>query len=163
MNRGIKFEIPNEYGDNLGRIFSEFPVDDYYWVLLDADVYKACPHPEDNSFFEKIEYEGPEFRQKIEAKHYIVFFSVIAFPSAASAKLKVRTYQEFLQSDARLCFNVIDSGYVSVYTRNPEDTELFTKNGNAIHCSPVEAIPENDKVDELSQGMVDWLLAHGMI
>jgi len=155
MVRGIKFQIPNEWGSFLGKILEDIPVESYYWRLLDMDVYTEnmtgvfdetlgiYVRGDSPDFLERDYYSGKEFAQLIEHEHYlIVFLGLLSFPCAPG--LLFDNYQDFLKSDALFCILIDDCSYVSIYAKDPKVLSQFQKNAEKHQFSAIELIDESN-------------------
>jgi len=151
--RGIKFEIPNEWGSFLSLILESIPVERYYWRLLDMDVYTEnmsgvydeargiYVRGDSPDFIERDFYSGTELAKIINHDYYyIVFLGLIAFPFGPGHLFD--NYQDFLKSNATFCIIINDSSDVFVYVKDEVTLSQLQKNAEKHHFTSVELIDE---------------------
>jgi Protein of unknown function (DUF2691). len=132
MNRGISFEIPNEYGSALKRMLAPLPIAAYNWYVGGEECYRLVDKELEPLFAREYDgMDGSKLQQIIEyPKVYLIFLTLQAFP-VHSEVIAIRTYEEFLDSDCRFLLLIIDSVYVAMYGK--DDTMLAALYHNAMN------------------------------
>ncbi|MCZ2257870.1 DUF2691 family protein [Sporosarcina sp. G11-34] len=71
------------------------------------------------SFFDSIMVlPGDEFFKQIsENEYYLIFTDLKAFKNVASAT-EIETYEDFLKSDCQFVLLLVDSSYVTIYSKD---------------------------------------------
>lgn len=121
MNRGISFEIPNEYGSALKDMLAPFPIAAYNWYIGGEESYRVVDNEMEPLFAQAyFGMKGSELQQIIAHPNvYLIFQGLKAFPFHSEV-LDVRTYDEFVKSECQFLLLVIDSVYVAMYGKNQD-------------------------------------------
>lgn len=151
MNRGILFEIPNEYGYHLQQILATIPVEQYYWRSGGEESYVVENGELVALLFEgDTPFTGKELREKIAQQHYLIFVNLKAFPTREAAR-EIETYEQFLTSDCVLIVLVIDSGHVAIFAK---DQAVLQQLHAQVVASPYKMLDfitaENDGFERLT-------------
>lgn len=111
---GIKFELPNEYCDFLGKIFNGIYLKETKWNVVNSEVFNE----KGNDLFEKETYNNSEFYEIINNnKYYLVFLTLISYNSG-SKRIDINNYEDYLNSDCNLLLCIIDNIFVEIYAKN---------------------------------------------
>lgn len=142
MIKGLRYQIPNEWGCFLRHIFDEIPVETYNWHLQESDVYLKSNV--DEFLFEFDVYNGASFKNLIECQkeYLIVFLGLIAFPSKSNET--VTNYQSFLHSSASFSIKVVDCVFVDIYVKEQERLYQFRKAAEKHGFQKIEIITEEN-------------------
>ncbi|MBP1989429.1 DUF2691 family protein [Paenibacillus eucommiae] len=153
MNRGIAFEIPNEYGSFLGDILKPFDTKDFNWQLGREEAYIILEGEIGNNLFaEDIStIEGTVLKNLlVNNTYYIIFADLQAYPKGHTIS-KMETYEEFTQSECELVLLVADSCYSTLYCKNKGKLELLFNHAHDCGFIDVQYITdENDTRTRLS-------------
>lgn len=134
MNRGIRFCIPNEWGNFLSQIFDSFPLEKYVWRICKSEVYRnKIDSHEIESYIEEGILTGQELREIINApiSYYVVFLRLFAYSISKSPcpekleHLGTEKYIDFLESDCQLGVYIGDCSYVSIYAKDSDHYNKF--------------------------------------
>ncbi|MGG4266651.1 DUF2691 family protein [Peribacillus simplex] len=152
MKRGISFEIPNEYGTLLGEVLKPIDITVFSWRIGNGESYIVVDNELDEELFseDKKAIGGAELKNLLENNmYYIIFSDLQAYPKGEF--FDIETYEEFIESQCELILLVVDSCYVTIYSKNKETTELLYKNATECGFEDVKYITdENDTRIRLS-------------
>jgi hypothetical protein len=147
MNRGVSFQIPNQYGSCLAEILAPVDCSKYNWKLeCSTEIWKKEQGQQDKDLFDNANImDGVIFENLIKNNiYYVIFATLKAFPNETQVS-KFDTYEGFIQSDCVLCLLIADCSYVEMYCK---DTLLLNKlyaNGKISGFEQIEYIDdEND-------------------
>lgn len=154
MIRGIRFDIPNQFGSYLEKILQGYPLNSLNWFSLNSEVYIEGLE----FFFEKQKLNengiqklsGDELQRKMQTKtHYIIFLKLYG-TSKQLSQLSINnlTYAEFLESEIQLAFLVYDCVFVHVYTKSDADTQLFRQNAIRNNFENISYVTEENDILE---------------
>ena len=140
--RGIQYEIPNEWGNYLYKIFEGIDMSKYVWKIYDDETYVKS---EESFLFEKDCYNNEEFLKKIrDNEYYVVFICLRAFP-AGSSITEIKTYNDFYKSDCELVLLASDCSYVDIYVKSQAMLDMLYINAKKYNFTDIEFITdEND-------------------
>lgn len=141
---GIRFEVPNKYGDLLHQILDKYSVENYFWEIDNDEVYI----PESRRFvslFDNKNYSGQEFKKLIlTPNYYTIFVRLLALPLNGTAQV-IDTYEDFINSDYQLILFVVDNVYVDIYVKKKSDIELLKDNAETRGFTDIQLITaDND-------------------
>lgn len=146
MKRGIRFEIPNEYGDFLGIILKPIDIAAFSWQVGSEESYTVTDGRVDEELFleDKKVMTGIELKSLIQNnRYYLIFADLKAFPKGKLAEIK--TYEEFKKSECEIVLLVTDSCYVEVYCKDQHKIESLFKNAQEFGFEDISHITdEND-------------------
>ncbi|WP_276327286.1 DUF2691 family protein [Exiguobacterium profundum] len=109
MRRGLRFTIPNQYGQFLKAILSPIPLDSYQWNVVDEESYIVNEGQLDRLLFpESTVIDGHQFAELLTYhEHYLIFVDIKAFQPNMSSE--IATYEDFLHSTCEFALLVTDS------------------------------------------------------
>lgn len=144
--RGITFEIPNRYGKQLLDILKDIDLSRWDWQIGGGESYIV----ENDSLTKELfgtmtSLTGKELVKRIsENDYYLIFVDLKAFPNLDSG-LKVETYDNFLKSDCQFVLLVVDSSYVTIYSKDDALIHTLHDQANAAKYKNIEySTDEND-------------------
>lgn len=146
MNRGVSFQIPNEYGNFLWRILQLVEIANYRWQTSGESYFVVEGELDDEELFHDYEIvEGAVFEQQLKTnQYYTIFVELKAFPYGKMVN-QVNTYEEFADSDCELVLLIADNSYVSIYCKNKNIIEKLYFNALQHDFEDVQFITdEND-------------------
>lgn len=146
MNRGVSFQIPNEYGNFLWRILQPVEIANYRWQTSGESYFVVEGELDDEELFHDYEIvEGAVFEQQLKTnQYYTIFVELKAFPYGKMVN-QVNTYEEFADSDCELVLLIADNSYVSIYCKNKNIIEKLYFNALQHDFEDVQFITgEND-------------------
>ncbi|UVB77266.1 DUF2691 family protein [Bacillus subtilis] len=146
MNRGVSFQIPNEYGNFLWRILQPVEIANYRWQTSGESYFVVEGELDDEELFHDYEIvEGAVFEQQLKTnQYYTIFVELKAFPYGKMVN-QVNTYEEFADSDCELVLLIADNSYVSIYCKNKKFIEKLYFNALQNDFEDVQFITdEND-------------------
>ncbi|ASB69920.1 DUF2691 family protein [Bacillus subtilis] len=146
MNRGVSFQIPNEYGNFLWRILRPVEIANYRWQTSGESYFVVEGELDDEELFHDYEIvEGAVFEQQLKTnQYYTIFVELKAFPYGKMVN-QVNTYEEFADSDCELVLLIADNSYVSIYCKNKKFIEKLYFNALQNDFEDVQFITdEND-------------------
>lgn len=113
---GIKFELPNEYCNFLGKIFNGIDLKETEWSIVNSEVFNE----KGNDLFEKDTYNNSEFQDIINNnKYYLVFLTLISYNSG-SKKININNFEDYFNSDCNLLLYIIDNIFIEIYVKNED-------------------------------------------
>ncbi len=110
---GIRFEIPNDWGNHLKAIFGDVNTSGFNWLVTDEEIYlKGFVE-----LFNKKHYGNAEFEKIIsDNEYYLISGNIAAFKSK---KYKdIYSYQDFLHSDCEILMVIVDSVFIDLYVKD---------------------------------------------
>ena len=130
MRRGLRFTIPNQYGQFLQVILSPFPLDQYQWNMVDAESYIVKDGQLDRLLFlDSTVIDGRQFAELLtQHDHYLIFVDIKAFQSHASSEIV--TYEDFLHSTCEFVLLITDSQDVTIYCKDQEMLNSLYQNAS---------------------------------
>ncbi|CAM3474054.1 DUF2691 domain-containing protein [Paenibacillus lupini] len=153
MNRGVSFEIPNEYGKYLAEILKPIEITASNWYIGGEESYIVGDGTLNIPLFdgEIFGMEGSSLKDIIENnEYYLIFANLKAFPKETEV-FDIPSYEEFLNSSCQLVLLVIDSSYITVYCKDQDQLEGIFINANSLGFDKVNYITdENDFRTKLS-------------
>ncbi|ENQ3107278.1 DUF2691 family protein [Bacillus cereus] len=152
MRRGIRFEVPNEYGSLLGEVLKPIDITVFSWRIGDGESYMVENDQLGKGLFSEDRniIDGVELKNLLEGnEYYIIFADLQAYLKGEFSDID--TYEEFIGSKCQLVLLVVDCSYVTIYCQNKKDLELLYDNARDCGFENVEYITdENDTRTRLS-------------
>lgn len=146
MKRGIRFEIPNEYGSYLCDVLTPLDITKFNWQSGGVESYFI----ENNDELGELlftDVDGSTFKKIIEDnKHYLIFVDLKAY-SKGKNLTAIETYKDFKDSDCELVLLIVDSIYVTIYCKDSEKLERLYSNAKIRKFTNLQYITDNN--DEL--------------
>lgn len=122
---GIRFEIPNSWGNYLGIMLDKVITKNFIWKTFDEEILLT----NEKDLFDRDIYDDTNFRNIIlNSKYYIIHGNILAFKSR-NFKI-IHNYQEFIESDCEILIVIVDSTFVDIYAK--ENSILKELERNAI-------------------------------
>lgn len=120
---GIRFEIPNNYGNYLRDILKNLNLENYYWNIFDSEILdkKGNNLFSDNNYNIKME---DIFNNK---DYYLIFANFQGYQNKNNFN-NITSYTDFLKSDCEIIIIVVDSIYIDIFIKNLEVLQLIKKN-----------------------------------
>lgn len=119
-NMGVKFEIPNEYGNHLYDILKPLPVEYYQW-LIDGDeihLLKNNKFTDEPLFNDNRIISGEKlYETSRNNNYYMIFLTLRAFLKDGDVK-DIWKYKDFLESDCQIILSVYDCSYVMLWFKD---------------------------------------------
>ncbi|MGG0716193.1 DUF2691 family protein [Robertmurraya massiliosenegalensis] len=152
MIRGIRFEIPNQYGHFLGDVLKPIDMTEYQWKIGQGESYLIINDQLDKDLLKGDVIEGTELKKLIDYnRSYLIFVDLQAFPKGQISPIE--TYQEFKESPCELVLLVVDTSYVTIYCKNQEAIKLLYENALEHQFDKIEYV--TDKNDS-NTSIVAW-------
>ena len=151
LRRGLRFTIPNQYGQFLKAILSPIPLDSYQWNVVDEESYIVKDGQLDRLLFpESTVIDGHQFAELLTYhEHYLIFVDIKAFHSNMSSEIV--TYEDFLHSTCEFALLVIDSQDVTIYCKDPQMLNSLYENAFLHEFEEIAYITShNDSMTRLS-------------
>lgn len=151
LRRGLRFTIPNQYGQFLKAILSPIPLDSYQWNVVDEESYIVKDGQLDRLLFpESTVIDGHQFAVLLTYhEHYLIFVDIKAFHSNMSSEIV--TYEDFLHSTCEFALLVIDSQDVTIYCKDPQTLNSLYENAFLHEFEEIAYITShNDSMTRLS-------------
>ncbi|MGE7613306.1 DUF2691 family protein [Paenibacillus sp. NPDC101420] len=153
MNRGVQFEIPNEWGSHLGEVLEPFNISQFDWYIGGEEAYQDTGEGKIEPMFHGEIYgmKGQDLSETLKSRvYYIIFANFKAYLKGEIIK-DVLTYEEFLNSQCQLVLLLVDSLYVTIYCKDEKIINDLYLNGVRKGYENVEYITdENDFRTSLS-------------
>lgn len=145
---GIKFKIPNEYGNVLYKILEGIDVAQYYWnIVTDDIVVKRIENQQTitkDRLFDNQWLTGNDFLKIIcQSYYYLIFVDVKAFPEN-SCNIEINTFDEFMDSNCNMMVLCNDSVHASFFCKDSCVVSKVYNNCIAYGFKEVELIPYAD-------------------
>lgn len=131
INKGVRFEIPNECGNPIADILEPVDCESFDWGISSDEVHIIDSTGITNDMlFERNSamLDGKIFNERINTKEYYMIFATLeAFPKGKYVR-NSKNYSEFLASDSEFIFAAYDSSYVFIICKSDELLEKFYLN-----------------------------------
>ncbi|MFU0825422.1 DUF2691 family protein [Clostridium sp.] len=121
-NVGVRFEIPNEYGNYLSNILESLPVKCYQWLVDDDEIYLLKNNQFTNEFLfndDRIISGEKLYESSKNNTYYMIFVTLRAFSKDGTIKA-VSKYKDFLESDCQIMLSVYDCSYVVFWCKDSQ-------------------------------------------
>ncbi|MEK4229552.1 DUF2691 family protein [Solibacillus sp. FSL H8-0538] len=117
--RGISFEIPNTYGKYLFEILEGINIKEFTWKIGNGESYFIDNNQLGNSLFPtSCIFDGKKLYKEISKEdYYLIFVDLKGFTKKEDIR-KVATYQEFIESECQFVLLIVDSSYVTIYSKD---------------------------------------------
>lgn len=147
--RGIRFEIPNEWGSYLKLMFNRIPIGGYSWKVFDSQVYID----KTKAFLKNGIYTGEQFESLIRKEdYYIVYFGLFAYLDKNKI-VNIKNHDDFLESSCDICMLIYDSSLVNIYIKRKELLSIFLTNAKNQNFEKIEYITaQNDWIKDFHAG-----------
>ena len=121
MIRGMSFRAANPDYHVLGKILKNVKIEEYTWYMIEgqSEVWAEAGEEQGNCFFDKAEYQGEEFRLKIQGGAYIIFLKLEAY-SQGKNQVDLCSYEEFQKSGCKILILIYDCEFIEVYVKGEE-------------------------------------------
>ena len=139
MNIGMKFKIPNEYGNYLKQILDKIDFDNYTWKIEEAEVYKV----ELTDLFTMDKYSNYDFKKIISQDRYYTVFTNIKLYEKED-KTIIRNYEDFLNSTCILILLVTDNIFVEIYSKSENILKIIYENALKNKFTDISYITKNN-------------------
>lgn len=149
MDRGISFEIPNEYGNWLGKILKPINGANCHWLVGEGTQVVGDDGEEwGNDAIGNM--DGPTLQKHLcQSDYYVIFADLKAFPSDEFA-VDIASYEEFQSSSCEFVILVVDSIYVTIYAKDPTKLQALYQNALENKVQDLERIrADNDSRSRL--------------
>lgn len=119
---GIRFNVPNAYGQILERVLRNVKVEDYDWFIEYEDILVE-PVTEGKNLFDEKVLTGVDFKRQIRTgSYYVVFLRLYAFPAGAKIT-PINSFKEYFSSDCELMIFFTDAIFVDLYAKKEDFLE----------------------------------------
>jgi len=144
--RGLTFEIPNGYGKYLFEILSDLELNGLNWRIGGGESYIIENNTLGEPLFPSLCTVNGETLSELISKeeYYLIFVDLKAFANKLDVK-EIATYQEFVESECQFVLLVVDSSYVTIYSKKQYIIkQLFSMGVNAGYKNVKYITDEND-------------------
>ncbi|MGO1059147.1 DUF2691 family protein [Planococcus sp. FY231025] len=127
LDRGISFEIPNEYGNWLGKILKPINGANCNWLVGEGtEIVGGSGEEWGNDALGNL--DGLTLQKHLRrSDYYVIFADLKAFPSDEPA-VDIASYEEFQSSSCEFVILIVDSVYVIIYAKDPTKLEALYQN-----------------------------------
>ena len=139
MNIGMKFKIPNEYGNYLKQILDKIDSDNYTWKIEETEVYKV----ELTDLFTMDKYSNYDFKKIISQDRYYTVFTNIKLYEKEDKNI-IRNYENFLNSTCILILLVTDNIFVEIYSKSENILKIIYENALKNKFTDISYITKNN-------------------
>lgn len=133
---GIKFNIPNEYNNFLGKILENINIEKGLWRVLNEEVFNENGI---NLFFKET-YSDSEFKNLINNQIYYPVFLTLQLYEKMENISDIKNYNNYLESDCKLILYIIDNEFVEVYSKNKAYLEIIRSNAKKNNFNKIKNI-----------------------
>ena len=144
--RGISFEIPNAYGKYLYEILDGINIKELTWKIGGGESYFIENNLLGNPLFSNISaLNGDEIYNIItKENYYLIFVDLKGFLKKSDVR-EITTYQEFVESECQFVLLLVDSSFITIYSKDQETIKLlFSKAVTAGYKNIEYLTNEND-------------------
>ena len=119
--RGLSFEIPNTYGKHLFEFLKCIDIQGFTWKIGDGEAQLVENNTLSDPLFESTGIiEAEKLYKKISNNEaYLIFTDLKAFSKGNKVK-EIETYEEFMESNCEFVFLLVDSSYVTIYSKDQD-------------------------------------------
>jgi hypothetical protein len=145
--RGISFEIPNAYGKYLFEILDGTNIKGLIWKIGGGESYFIENNTLGNPLFPTTcILDGERLHKEISKEdYYLIFVDLKGFPKKSDVR-EIATYQEFVESECQFVLLLIDSSYVTIYSKDQITIKhIFSKAVTAGYKNIEYITDENDE------------------
>lgn len=145
--RGLSFEIPNAYGKYLFEILDGTNIKGFTWKIGDGESYFVENNTLGNPLFPTTCILNGEGLHKEISKQdsYLIFVDLKGFLKKSDVR-EIATYQEFVESECQFVLLLVDSSYVTIYSKDQIIIKnVFAKAVSAGYKNIEYITDENDK------------------
>ena len=136
---GIRFEVPNKYGNVLSEIFEDIAIDEFNWLIAHEDILVEPVKTNEDLFTEKI-ICGSQLKVLLNrAPYYILSAKLYAFPNKSEC-IQVNSFREFNSSSCELMAFFTDAIYVDIYLKKEEIIKILVLNTKKHNFKNIEII-----------------------
>ncbi len=133
---GIKFNIPNEYNNFLGKILENINIEKGLWRVLNEEVFNE----NGINLFSKETYSDSEFKNLINNQIYYPVFLTLQLYEKMENISDIKNYNNYLESDCKLILYIIDNEFVEVYSKNKAYLEIIRSNAKKNNFNKIKNI-----------------------
>lgn len=146
MKRGVRFQIPNEYGKFIANILEPIDCTHFSWRAdFHTEIWKCTDGKLDEELFPNPVVNGDEFYDLINNNiYYMIFATIKAFSKKGSSSIRIDTYKDFIASECEIIMLVADCSYTDVYCKDVLLIEKLYDNAKSKAYEYVEYIYEAD-------------------
>ena len=138
---GIRFEIPNEYGQFLKKILENVKIKNGFWKIVTDDIIKKNG---DYLFNEEI-YNNIDFQEIISSNEYYLTFADIQYYNENKFS-EIYDFESFLKSNCDLLIIVVDNIFVDIYSKSKVIIKHIENNAIKYKFKNIAII--NNKLDK---------------
>lgn len=138
---GIRFEIPNEYGQFLKKILENVKIKNGFWKIVTDDIIKKNG---DYLFNEEV-YNNIDFQKIISSNEYYLTFADIQYYNE-NQFFEIYDFESFLKSDCGLLIIVVDNIFVDIYSKSKVIIKHIENNAIKYKFKNITII--NNKLDK---------------
>ena len=138
---GIRFEIPNEYGQFLKKILENVKIKNGFWKIVTDDIIKKNG---DYIFNEEI-YNNIDFQEIISSNEYYLTFADIQYYNENKFS-EIYDFESFLKSNCDLLIIVVDNIFVDIYSKSKVIIKHIENNAIKYKFKNIAII--NNKLDK---------------
>lgn len=138
---GIRFEIPNEYGQFLKKILENVKIKNGFWKIVTDDIIKKNG---DYIFNEEI-YNNIDFQEIISSNEYYLTFADIQYYNENKFS-EIYDFESFLKSNCDLLIIVVDNIFVDIYSKSKVIIKHIENNAIKYKFKNITII--NNKLDK---------------
>lgn len=143
--RGISFEIPNKYGKQLFDILKEVDVSRWDWQIGGGEAYIIENGTLGKDLFGTItNLTGKELIKLISVNEYYLIFADLKAYMNVESQLKIETYEDFLESDCHFVLLLVDSSYVTIYSKSKSTLQSLYNQAVAAKYKEIEYITDDN-------------------
>ncbi|WP_313237310.1 DUF2691 family protein [Sporosarcina ureae] len=143
--RGVSFEIPNEYGKQLFDILKEVDVSRWGWQIGDGEAYIIENDTLGKDLFGTITHlTGKELMNLISINEYYLIFADLKAYLNVESECKIESYEDFLKSDCQFVLLIVDSSYVTIYSKNKSTIQSLYNQAVAAKYKEIEYITDDN-------------------
>jgi hypothetical protein len=148
MKRGVRFQIPNEYGKYLAEILEPIDCTKYNWKIeCSTEIWKVTDGKLGDGLLSDDLIDGNEFSKLIRSSmYYLIFATLKAFPKGVPI-IEIPKYEDYISSDCDISFIVADCSYVCLLCKNVFLVEKLYNNAKDKGFEKIRYIDENDNIE----------------
>ena len=143
--RGLRFNIPSEYGIYLQHIFKEIIIPRSVWKIDYADAFcKEGLLP----LFNNDVLSNNDFIEAIGKDSFVFLLNLRLYYDKEFVNEDIKSYSEFEASNCVLHLSIIDGMFVSIYCKDFSILEIITKNALHYRFTEIEYITEENDLSK---------------
>ncbi|WP_312648952.1 DUF2691 family protein [Aminipila sp.] len=147
-NKGVSFQIPNEYGNYLSYLLEPLPYSDYQWLIDYNEIHLLHGNELiDKPLFNDNLLTGNElYNIAKDNRYYMIFVTLMAFNKGENIQ-RISNYKEFIESDCKIFLTVYDCSGVIFLSKDVQLISMMYSYAQSKGYEDVNYISEKELIE----------------